>query len=392
MIDGGQINHQPVPTRAFVRIDHDAPGRFAIVNDGITISATTENRSDCGTYDPDALVLHYAIGDAGAWETMPMAGGSATIPGLAKGDVVRYWFEIEADGSTFVHASESAPHVALVDPEDQDLFREDFEGGFGTWTHGVDGSDLVDDWEVGAPGGRRLDPYAAHSGTNVAGTDLGQGEAAGSTNGAAKPGRNTFLESEVVTTEGMENIRLELWQHYVVDGTLRILVDGEVVHEQTGTADDWSAGWRFMTFALPETTNDRADGFTIRFEVEPGANNGSGGWTIDDIRITGAEIPPPPPPPPPPDEPPPKDPTPPGPDPMQPAPPDQPSPDPNDPNPQDPTAPDPTGRTSLVRGSVAGGCVCVSGADRDFAPLAFLLIGGALLAARRRRRKPIDAH
>lgn len=386
LIDGGQINHQPVPTRAFVRIVHEAPGRIAPMGDSITIQATSENRSDCGSYDPNALVMHYAIGDAVAFESTPVSAGSATVPGVEAGDVVRYWFEIDADGSTFTSASEAFPHVALVDPADEEIWREDFEADFGDWTHGVVGSDLVDDWEIGTPTGRRFDPFETRDGGAVAGTDLGAGEAAGSTNGAAKAGRHTFLESGTITTEGMENVRLELWQHYTIDGALRIMVDGEVVYEYTGTNDDGSGGWRFLSIPLAETASDRSDGFTVRFEVDAGPNNTRGGWTIDAVRITGAEIPPPPPPPPPPEDPPPKDPTPPptGGDPMQPVPPGTQQPGPS-PDPQDPNNPDPTGRGSLVRGSVGGGCVCAEGGADPVFSLGLLLLAGALLGARRRR-------
>lgn len=385
LIDGGQINHDAVPTRAFVRISHDAPGRIAPTAEGLPLTATTENRSNCGTYDPNALQLHYAVGDAPNFTTMP--GANAVIPGVVAGDVVRYFFTIDADNVTYSAGSEDSPFVALAHLEDVTLFEEGFENDFGAWQHGTVGTDQHDDWEIGAPIGLRYDPIAPRSGNASVGTDLGAGGGVGGTNGAAKPGRSTFLESPTITTEGMEHIRLELWHHYVIDGTLRILVDGETVYEHTNDGSAWSGGWRYATFELPETTADRADGFSIRFEVDTSPDNDRGGWTLDDVRLSGVEIPPPPPPPPPED--PPKDPEMPK-DPTQPSNPADPN-DPVDPNPVDPTSPTDPGEdfTGLRRGSLSGGCACVV-QERvtlfDVSTWMLLGVGVLLTSAHRTRR------
>jgi hypothetical protein len=380
LIDGGQINHDAVPTRAFVRITHDAPGRIAVTADGMPIAATTENRSDCGTYDPAALTLHYAIGDGAPFTVAPDA---TLIPGAVEGDTVRYYFTLEAEGVTYALGDETSPFVALADFADETIFEEGFEGDFGAWQHGTVGSDLHDDWEVGAPLGLRFDPTEAHSGNAVAGTDLGAGGGVGGTNGAAKGGRSTFLESEAITTEGMENLRLELWHHYVVDGSLRVVVDGETVFTYANDGSAWSGGWRYLTFELPAATADRADGFTIRFEVDTNANNNRGGWTLDDIRVSGTAIPPPPPPPPPEDPPTmnPDDPKNPGTPPAT----EDPSIDPVDP--ADPAQPDDGTFRGLRRGGLSGGCVCAD-APRDtrFSGWAWVMLGVFMGVIRRSRR------
>lgn len=369
LVDGGQINHRAVPTRSYVRIVHAAPGRVTATDEGLPLEVTTENRSVCGTYDPSALVLHYAIGDAPTFDTTT----TAIVPGVVAGDVVRYWFSIDAEGSTYTLGTEASPMVALADVDDELIFEETFEGDFGAWQHGPISGDLHDDWEIGAPHGLAGDPIAARSGSGVAGTDLGAGGGPGGTDGAAKPGRPTYLESPPMTTAGMQSIRLELWESFDVDGALTVLVDGEIVHTRVDAASD---GWRFATFALPERFADRAEPFTVRFEVEPATTNARGGWTIDDVRLRGAPIPPPPPPPPPPPEPPKEPPK---------APPMETPPGPVETPTSPPGALDRPGDEApagLHRGALGGGCQCVRAPT---ARGALALLGLLFFVARRRR-------
>jgi hypothetical protein len=377
MIESGQIQHTRAGERAFVRIEHAAPGRFAADADGsITVTATLENRSACGTFDPSALVLLWAPDlEGGAFQ--PAAGGK--IEGLSPGQSFRYYFELAIPEATFTSGSEAKPHVGAVDRGQRDVARFDFEAGMGDWTHGTVGSDLVDDWDVAEPHGQYFDPFSARSGTRVAGTDLGSGGGPGGTDGAAKPGRHTFFESGPITTGGMKEIELELWHHFAIDGTIRALADGSEVWARS-IANDWSGGWRYASVRLPDALSDRSAPFTVRFEVETSATNGLGGWTIDDVAITGIEIPPPPPPPddPPPDDPPPEDP------PDKPVDPGQVPTEPIDPDdPMDPLVdptmdPAPPAATPFTRQSISGGCVCVSresfGSSLLVACLALVLI------------------
>ena len=114
---------------------------------------------------------------------------------------------------------------------------------------------------------------------------------------------------------------------FAIDGTLRAVVDGTEVWTRT-IENDWSGGWRYASVRLSDALADRSVPFTVRLEVETSATNLLGGWSIDDLAITGVEIPPPPPPPPPPpEEDPPEDPPP-----DKPPPTDQMPVDPNDPS------------------------------------------------------------
>src|SRR5262249_648096 len=149
------------------------------------------------------------------------------------------------------------------------------------WTHGTVGSDLTDDWEVAAPLGLALDPFGAHQGASVVGTDLGGGGGATTSDGIAKAGRHTFLQSPAIATTGKQDMRLEFWQQYGMNGTVTVSVDGAQVYTYTGDGTAWSTGWRFISIPLGAAATDKA-GLTVRFEVNANTANTLGGWTIDD--------------------------------------------------------------------------------------------------------------
>ncbi len=377
LINSGQINHQQVPGLAHALILHDAPGRFEPDADGaIALVAGVENVSACGQVDAGLLRL-WVNKTAEDWVEVAMTPGQgmmqALLPGMELGSTFSYRLEIEVDGQTFKLGDEDSPMVGLVDPGLQDIVTEGFEGGFGEWTHGTIDSDLHDDWAVAAPRGLVFDAFEAHGGERVAGTDLGEDEAFAGTDGAAKPGRSTFLESALISTEGMENVHLELWQHHAVAGTLRILVDGEEVYRHEGSGNTWSGGWRYLALPLGEAARDRTD-IVVRFEVLAGANNILGGWALDDLSVSGAMIPPPPPPPPPPEVP-------------EPEMPEPPVNQPTDPLSDSPVAEsEPVIAGPFTRNTLGGGCTCARpmvGTVPYASALALLFLG--LVGLRRRR-------
>lgn len=376
LINSGQINHQTVPGLAHAEILHDAPGRFAVDADGaIQLMAGVENVSPCGDVDAAELRL-WVKKTAEDWVQVPMSPAQgamqALLPGLELGSSFVYRFEIDVAGQTFRLGDEDSPLTGFVDPGLQTIVSEGFEAGLGTWTHGTIDGDLHDDWSVAAPLGLAFDAFEAHGGGNVAGTDLGQADVFGGTDGAAKPGRSTFLESAPMSTEGMENVHLELWQHHAIAGALRILVDGEEVYRYDGPGNTWSGGWRYLVVPLGESAKDRTD-VVVRFEVLSGASNILGGWALDDLTLSGALIPPPPPPPPPPEVP-------------EPEVPQPPETSPEDPVAETPaTSPEPpTG--PFTRNTIGGGCTCarpVFGVGSPSGGLALVVLLG-LFGLRRR--------
>src|SRR5262249_29990384 len=158
----------------------------------------------------------------------------------------------------------------------------------------------------------------------------------------------------------------------------------------------------FLSIPLGDQATDNKTGLTVKLDVQASAQNTLGGWSIDDLAITGIAIPPPPPPvTPPPTTPPTTDPTtPPTPDPT--TPPTSPRPtDPSTPtnpttpsgqdpttNPDQPSAMDPgSDAPGSFSGKVDGGCVCVASTSRAPASSAILMIAGLAIALVFRRRK-----
>jgi MYXO-CTERM domain-containing protein len=208
----------------------------------------------------------------------------------------------------------------------------------------------------------------------VVGIDLGEGGGPGGSDGAAKAGLTSFLQAPPISTEGMEDVHLELWQHHAVSGTLRVLVDDQVVFTYQGDGSTWSGGWRYLPVSLGEAARDRKEGVVVRFEITAAGDNALGGWALDDFRLSGTEIPPPPPPPPPP--------------PTEEPPPETPAPEEPvvTPSPEVPGAPaDDPGPLDLHRNTIGGGCTCAVPAPASGGIWAFWVVFG-LAAAQRRRR------
>lgn len=397
LVDGGVLNHTLAGTRSFAQINHVAPGAFTKETAGVKLTASAENRSTCGTVDLASMRAMVARGaTGGTFSAVPMTVSgplsSATISDLNEGDTFRYYFEITADGYTYQNGSADSPHMGFVKRAgESDIMREKFESGFGAWTHGAITGDRVDDWEVGAPAGLVFDPFEPREGASVAGTDLGGVGGPSGTDGVSK--RSTYLQSAAIPTTGMENIQLGLWHHHAIAGTLRIKVDGVEVWSYRGDGTAWSGGWRYVTVPLAASARDNSAGIVLRFESESAATNELGGWSLDDVAVTGVAIPPPPPPP---EEP--KDPLP-----MEPEEPMNGNGDGNgngNGNGDGPDLPEDTAPMNPQQefdddelptkyvGSVGGSCACVrKPADHGLLGGALLLVGLGLTLAKRRRAR-----
>lgn len=295
LVNGGNLNHTLAGTRAFVRINHTALGKFPLEKGAVTLSATAENRSTCGTFNQSDVKLMVAQGaSGGTFAPVPLtadgAGGlTAALSGLNPGDSFRYYFTITTGVATFTNGTADSPHLGVATASNRkDILRESFESGLGNWTHGTVSGGLKDDWEVAAPLGLAKDPFQAHDGMMVVGTDLGgQGGPTG-TDGVAKAGRSTYLQAPPIATTGKQDIRLEFWQQFSIKGTLHVLVDGQEAWSYTGDGTAWSLGWRFLSIPL-QTASDKAN-VDVRFVVNAAPDNQGGGWTLDDVAVTGTDI------------------------------------------------------------------------------------------------------
>lgn len=383
LVTGGEIDHRTAPATAWARILHDGPG--AVAAGTVTLRAKIENASACGTVDASTAVL--AVERDGRWRDVPIVASGDQVQGtveLAEGEAIAYRWSIDVDGRRFTDGSESWPHrvVARAVPV---IFEDGFEQPGSGWTHGSIGTDRVDDWMIGPPNALVSMPAGAHGGAAVAGTDLGGGAIAGSSDGIAKPGRIRYLESPPIDTAGRVDVVLQYWEHVSVAGTRTIEVDGVAVLTEQSDHDAPSFGWRFRSIELADTADDRAEAVRVRFVLATETGNRGPGWMIDDVRIGGADKPPPPPPV---TSVPPKEPgeaTPPARDPPARTPPAKPEPmAPVDDAPPPPVHqgrdPPPDGQW---RGFVGGGCTCVPVGEPPVGGLVGVLLVG-LIGLRRR--------
>lgn len=292
LIDSRDFHHARAPEQAFARIEHAAPGR--VPAGAVSITARISNASSCGTVDPSQGRLHYAIG-AGAFTVLPMSEAQgtarATIPSAPAGALVRYFIDLPVGAATFSSGTAEEPHQLRIDAPERLLFSEGFEAGLGGFRHGVMGAARTDDWEAGAPNGRALDPEAAHGGTAVAGTDLGHGAGGGDTDGVAKPGRRSFLESPVLDADLADRVRVEFWESVALSGARRVIVGGRTVFEAASPAPGVAFGWRFRSIELPRALLPAPSAFTVRFEVDVDPANTLGGWSIDDVEVRTETLP-----------------------------------------------------------------------------------------------------
>lgn len=387
LINSGQIQNEVAGTRAFIVIRHEAPGRIALAPGANTVRIEAEpvNVSSCGTFSADDLVLYFAPGsEGGSYQRVPLlADGTkryAELGNLNFGDTFRYYFEHTSGAQIFRNGSPASPHLALAG-DYLEAANEGFEAGFGAWTHGSLGAtpELRDDWEVGAPAALASDPEAARFGANAVGTDLGSGLRSGSSNGAAKYSRGSYLESPASSTLNLENLRVELWHSAAIAGRLSIKANGTEVWSFTGTADQNTEGWRYLTVPLDAALNNLETGVVLRFEVEASAENRLGGWTLDQVALIGTQIPKAPEEPPPPVDPP-------G---MEEPPPIDPPPGMENPPMMEPPALDPQNPETMnpnpggdlrPQGAIGSGCVCsdIEQGTRSTPPSSWSL--GGLLA------------
>ncbi|MBI4817986.1 MAG: M36 family metallopeptidase [Deltaproteobacteria bacterium] len=281
LVDGGSFSHREATGRAFAKISHTPPGRFT---SEVVIEASVENGSTCGTLDPSDLLVVYAK-EGQTEERVPVTNGRATLAGIEPGDSFHYHLELEADGAVFTHGSPSNPHRGVrARVGEVELLREGFEN-MSDLTTGADAG--AGDWQAAVPGGLLFDPSAAKEGTKVLGTDLGQGAVYGSSDGIAKAGR-TWAELPPFVVDGHEAVRLELFEHWAMSGTRRILVNGAPVFSETSDGTSWSGGFVLRVIEVPSSEGQPV---TIRFESEIDSGNVLGGWSIDDLRITALQIP-----------------------------------------------------------------------------------------------------
>lgn len=272
---GFQIAHEPLPDT------EDMVGPY-------TVLATV---SQVAPLVADSLQLHWSTG--GAFQSVPMLAAGpplrfqASIPGQYFGPV-RYWLSARDSAGSRVVSPPGAPaalHEFSVSPRDT-LLAEGFEAGWGGWTHGG----TADDWQVGAPQGLTEDPAAAHTGTQVAGTDLtGLGTEPGDYANAA----DSWLESPEIDCSAHSGVRLSFARKLAVERSnnstwdfARVQVNGVTVWQSPSGSNLIDAAWTLQNLDLSAYADSNAS-VRVRFTLKSDASTAFGGWNLDDILITG---------------------------------------------------------------------------------------------------------
>jgi hypothetical protein len=148
----------------------------------------------------------------------------------------------------------------------------------GGWTH----AGISDNWQCGRPVRYSLiDADTAHSGLNVWGTGLESGY---------NPQTDIYLESPVINCADLTRAKLgyyrwlscELgaWDH------ARIRVNGNLVWENDVLGDHVDLQWTYHEVDISAFADLNAS-VRIRFELESDYGAELGGWSIDDLAITG---------------------------------------------------------------------------------------------------------
>ncbi|MCR9245481.1 MAG: choice-of-anchor B family protein [bacterium] len=260
-------------------------------------TALPNTSNEDGPYTVDATVttnqtltsatVHWRIGSSGPFTATSMTPTgqpdqyAADLPGQNAVTEIQYYVEaIDAYGTRTSPAN--GVHAFLIGTVNE-LFYDDFETDQG-WTSG--GSN--DDWERGAPGGQSgtsggtawQDPSQAFQGAFVIGNDLGTG-----TNGSYANNSSNWIRSPIIPTNNLQNLRLQFrrWLEVYPGDIATVRVNGAIVYAMTIGNNDSS--WVPVDLDISNITNS-ANQVQISFELQTNGSGISGGWTIDEVRLT----------------------------------------------------------------------------------------------------------
>lgn len=167
-------------------------------------------------------------------------------------------------------------------------FYDDFEKGENGWVHQSYGttSNNHDDWQLGTPAGKALDPDHAFSGSNCWGTDMGWDSYAGTSwDGNYQNNVYNFLRSPVIDCSEMKKVGLKLmrWLNLRIYDYARIKVNDSLVWEspRIGLQDTL---WKEMAFDISGIA-DQNPNVKVVFELESNSSANLGGWNIDGVIV-----------------------------------------------------------------------------------------------------------
>jgi hypothetical protein len=226
--------------------------------------------------------------DGGAFSAVAMTplGGnqySAAIPGHVSPAKVEYYLRASdsAGAQGFSPSGAPATTYRFVVGEERVYYSDNFDTTT-FWQVGT--TQGANDWQFQTPAGLGGDPAGPRTGLRCWGTDLGQGGGDGlySANSAS------YLESGSIDLSTCPRPRLRLQRWLTVESALhdtaRIVVNGQVVWQNSGTGDTLDLGWTEVEYDLTAVAAGNP-ATRIRFELTSDGQVQKGGWNVDDVQI-----------------------------------------------------------------------------------------------------------
>ncbi len=268
------------------------------VLDGLAMSVavTTPTGTDCPPLQVVGMSVLWNVGDSVASSFTLADRGDGTWLGafapVPDGTIVTYSLDVTFDdNSTLEFPNNPADpayqaFVGTATPIYCEMFDHD-----PMW---MQTGNLSDEWEFGMPNPVAAltgDPLAAHTGTNIYGTNVYDG-------GAYRPDEVTSTQTSAIDVSAYQIIHLQYWRWLTVEDATydqaTISVNGAQLWENasnaSGTLDHVDREWRFHDIELtPYITDGTA---TVQWQLQSDPSIELGGWTIDDVCIVGmAKIP-----------------------------------------------------------------------------------------------------
>lgn len=230
-------------------------------------------------------------------------GMSGQLPAsIAVGQLVEFFITTDqADGTRAqLPSNPAAPRFQLFRGELEEFYCNDFEtnpfaDGFSSELRSGQNRPGANDWQWGEPQGRSGDPSSSFSGTGAIGNDLGLPFAGGGNgNGAYQPGLVNLMSAPPVTVEPRDRyfVRYRRWLT-VEDGQFdlaTIAVNRRSAWQNASGANHIDEQWVEHFVDITDLVEeDGAVEVDFILNSDFGAN--FGGWNVDDLCITGYDVP-----------------------------------------------------------------------------------------------------
>ncbi len=256
------------------------------VVDGLNVSVavTAPASPDCPASTITAIRVTWHAGD-GVPSTFDLTPGdvwTGSFPQLPPGTVVGYTIEaLRDDGTSIVFPQNAAdPEYQLFVGPAIPIWCEAMDHDpmwMQTGNYGVE-------WNWAAPSGTGGDPAAAHTGTNVLGTQVGG-------DGLYKGTTSTWIETPALDVSAYAQVHLQYWRWLTVEDraydSAAISVNGQVAWQNAMTPQKTThhldREWRFQDIDLTPFIGDGTA--QVRWTLDSDSSNEYGGWNLDDVCV-----------------------------------------------------------------------------------------------------------